>query len=36
MSDQVSEFTGQVILELCDLLGITKIRTSVDKRKAPP
>ena len=28
MSDQVSEFTGQGILELCDLLGITKIRTS--------
>ena len=28
MSDQVSEFTGQVILELCDLLGVTKIRTS--------
>ena len=28
MSDQVSEFTGQVISELCDLLGITKIRTS--------
>ena len=28
MSDQASEFTGQVILELCDLLGITKIRTS--------
>ena len=27
MSDQASEFTGQVILELCDLLGITKIRT---------
>ena len=27
MSDQVSEFTGQVISELCDLLGITKIRT---------
>ena len=28
MSDQASEFTGQVILELCDLLGITKIRMS--------
>ena len=28
MSDQVSEFTGQVISELCDLLGVTKIRTS--------
>ena len=28
MSDQVSKFTGQVISELCDLLGITKIRTS--------
>ena len=27
MSDQVSEFTGQVISELCDLLGVTKIRT---------
>ena len=26
MSDQVSEFTEQVILELCDLLGVTKIR----------
>ena len=26
MSDQASEFTGQVISELCDLLGITKIR----------
>ena len=24
MSDQVSEFTGQVISELCDLLGVTK------------
>ena len=28
MSDQATEFTGQVISELCDLLGITKIRTS--------
>ena len=28
MSDEASEFTGQVISELCDLLGITKIRTS--------
>ena len=28
MSDQASEFLGQVISELCDLLGITKIRTS--------
>ena len=28
MSDQVSEFTGQVISELCDLLGVTKMRTS--------
>ena len=28
MSDQASEFTGQVISELCHLLGITKIRTS--------
>ena len=28
MSDQASEFTGQVISELCDLLGINKIRTS--------
>ena len=28
MSDQVAEFTRQVISELCDLLGITKIRTS--------
>ena len=27
MSDQASEFMGQVISELCDLLGITKIRT---------
>ena len=26
MSDQAAEFTGQVISELCDLLGITKIR----------
>ena len=26
MSDQASEFMGQVILELCDLLGVTKIR----------
>ena len=26
MSDQASEFTGQDISELCDLLGITKIR----------
>ena len=28
MSDQAAEFTGQVISELCDLLGVTKIRTS--------
>ena len=28
MSDQVSEFTGHVISELCDLLGVIKIRTS--------
>ena len=28
MSDQASEFTGQVISELCDLLGVTKMRTS--------
>ena len=28
MSDQASEFTGQVISELCDLLGVTKIGTS--------
>ena len=28
MSDQASEFMGQVISELCDLLGITKIMTS--------
>ena len=28
MSDQASEFMGQVISELCDLLGVTKIRTS--------
>ena len=28
MSDQASEFMGQVISELCDLLGIIKIRTS--------
>ena len=28
MSDQAAEFTGQVISELCDLLGITKINTS--------
>ena len=28
MSDQVSEFTRQVLSELCDLLGVTKIRTS--------
>ena len=27
MSDQASVFTGQVISELCDLLGVTKIRT---------
>ena len=27
MSDQASEFTGQVISELCDLLGITKTGT---------
>ena len=27
MSDQVSKFTGQVISELCNLLGVTKIRT---------
>ena len=28
MSDQAGEFTGQVISELSDLLGVTKIRTS--------
>ena len=28
MSDQAAKFTGQVISELCDLLGITKIRMS--------
>ena len=28
MSDQAAKFTGQVISELCDLLGVTKIRTS--------
>ena len=28
MSDQASEFTGQVISELCNLLGVAKIRTS--------
>ena len=28
MSDQASKFKGQVISELCDLLGVTKIRTS--------
>ena len=28
MSDQASESTGQVISELCNLLGVTKIRTS--------
>ena len=28
MSDQASEFTGQVVSELCDLQGVTKIRTS--------
>ena len=28
MSDQAAEFMGQVISELCNLLGITKIRTS--------
>ena len=27
MLDQAAEFTGQVISELCDLLGVTKIRT---------
>ena len=27
MSHQAAEFTGQVISELCDLLGVTKIRT---------
>ena len=27
MSNQASEFMGQVISELCDLLGVTKIRT---------
>ena len=26
MSDQAPKFTGQVISELCDLLGVTKIR----------
>ena len=28
MSDQAAKFTGQVISELCDLLGVTKISTS--------
>ena len=28
MSDRAAEFMGQVISELCDLLGVTKIRTS--------
>ena len=28
MSDQAAKFTGQVISELYDLLGVTKIRTS--------
>ena len=28
MSDQAAEIMGQVISELCDLLGVTKIRTS--------
>ena len=28
MSDQAAEFMGQVISELCDLLGVTKIRMS--------
>ena len=28
MSDQASKFMGQVISELCDLLGVTKIRMS--------
>ena len=28
MSNQASEFMGQVISELCDLLGVTKIRMS--------
>ena len=28
MSNQAAEFMGQVISELCDLLGVTKIRTS--------
>ena len=27
MSDQAAKFTGQVISELCNLLGVTKIRT---------
>ena len=27
MSDQATEFMGQVISELCNLLGVTKIRT---------
>ena len=27
MSDQAAKFTGQVVSELCDLLGVTKIRT---------
>ena len=30
MSDQAAKFMGQVISELCDLLGVTKIRTSPD------
>ena len=29
MSDQAAEFMGQVISELCDLLGVTKIRMSL-------
>ena len=31
MYDQASEFTGQVISEFCDLLGITKIRVTIAK-----
>ena len=36
MSDQATEFTGQVISELCDLLGVTKIQMSPYRQASPP
>ena len=29
MSDQAPEFSGKVIAAMCDLLGVSKVRTSL-------